>query len=133
MLEPGLEAGDILLDLLDEGQAVGKRGQSLIRCCLMSLDCGRTCGDQRRVERIILGPLTVQPRKGPHLDRLEDQNHKTRRLQVPEHTTFITTGRLPTRSTPAFASSARSCFQPRIEFATCQRGSCPQIATSSLS
>lgn len=94
MLEPGLKANDILLDLLDEGQAVGKRGESLIRPNLMPFDYGRTCGNQSGVERIILGPLAVQARKGPHLDRLEDYNYETCRLQVPDHTALITTGRL---------------------------------------
>jgi|SRR6516165_9793416 len=94
MLEPGLEPSDILLDLLDEGQAVGKRRQSLVRPNLMWFDCDRTCRNQSRIERIIFGPLAVHARKGPHLDRLENQNDKTCRLQVPDHTTFVTTGRL---------------------------------------
>ncbi len=94
MLEAGLEASDILLDLLDEGQAVGKSGEPPIWPNLMWFDCGRACGDQSRVERIILGPLAVKARKRPHLDRLEDQNDKTCRLQMADYATLIATGRL---------------------------------------
>ncbi|TWB57377.1 hypothetical protein FBZ94_106637, partial [Bradyrhizobium sacchari] len=94
VLEPGLEASDILLDLFDEGQGIGKRSQSQILPNLMRFDYGRTCGNQSRIKGIIFGSLTVQAREGPHLEWLENQNNKARRLQVPDHPTLVTTGRL---------------------------------------
>lgn len=94
VLEPGLEASDILLDLFDEGEGIGKRSQSRIWRNLMRFDCSRTSGNQGRIESIILGSLAVQARKSPHLDWLENQNNKTRCPQVVDHTTLVTTGRL---------------------------------------
>lgn len=63
VLEPGLEASDILLDLFDEGQGIGKRSQSRVWSNLMRFDCGCTSGNQGRIEGIILGSLAVQARK----------------------------------------------------------------------
>ena len=62
MLEPGLETRDILFDLLDEGQMVGKRGQPRIRLDPRPLDRGRAGCDQNRIERIVLGAAQMQAR-----------------------------------------------------------------------
>ena len=76
MLEPGLQTRDVLLDLLDEGQMVGKRGQPRIRLDAWPIDRGRAGCDQHRIERVVLGAAQMQTRIGTHLDRLQHQDHE---------------------------------------------------------
>ena len=94
VLEPGLEARDILLDLLDEGQMVRQVRQSRVRLDPRPLDRRRTGRDQGRIERVVLGPPQVHAGKGANLDRLQHQNGKVRRPQMRDHAALIASRRL---------------------------------------
>src|ERR1700676_4219885 len=74
MLKPGLEARDVLLDLLQESQMSRQFCQSWIRCYLRLIEHGGTCGNQNRVERIVLGPTQMHPAKRLDLGRLQHQH-----------------------------------------------------------
>ena len=62
VFEPDLEARDILLDLLNEGQLVSKLRQTRIRFDVRVIDRSRAGRDQNRIERIVLGPAQMHPR-----------------------------------------------------------------------
>src|SRR6185503_21066378 len=73
-VETGLEANDVLLDLLDEGQMLGQGGKSVIAVADGAIVGGRRQGDDAGVDRIGLGSLTPILGIGPDLDRLEDDD-----------------------------------------------------------
>ena len=64
MLQPDLDAGDVLLDLFDEGQMLSQLCQALVRLDARLFDRGRTGGDKNRIELVILGPAQMHPRGG---------------------------------------------------------------------
>ena len=59
MLEPDLEAGDILFDLLDEGQMLSQLRQALVRIDARLIDHCRAGGDQNRIDLVVLGPAQM--------------------------------------------------------------------------
>ncbi|MGZ8995823.1 MAG: hypothetical protein ACXW3P_04900, partial [Rhodospirillales bacterium] len=70
MLEAGLQAGDVRLDLLDEGQLVGQRVQARIGLPRLRLEDVGAGGDQDRIDAVGLGPAELQLGKGADLQRL---------------------------------------------------------------
>ena len=55
MLEPGLEALDVLLDLLKEGELLGELHQARIRRAPHFFERGRTGSNQRCIQCVVLG------------------------------------------------------------------------------
>ena len=103
VLEPGLEASDIFLDLLEEGKL---SGQIPSAWDLVSSSAGSIMAAQAaiksRIEHVIFGPAQMHRAKRLDLHRLQHQNDRTSRPQMLHHTTFITTGSLdPDALTPA--------------------------------
>ena len=96
MLEPGLEAPDVFLDLLEEGQIVGQFRQSWIRRDPRLIDRGCAGRDQYCIERIVLGAAQMHPAKCLDLDRLQHQDREARRPQMLHDAAFIAAGRLDT-------------------------------------
>ena len=92
MFEPHLEARDILFDLLDEGQMSRQFGQSCIGLDPRRLDRSRTGSDQRRIERVVLGPAQVHACEGANLDRLQDENGEACRPQMGDHAALVAAG-----------------------------------------
>jgi len=66
-LTSGLEANDVLLDLLDERQMLSKRLQTRIRRLADRFSFGRTGGNQHGVDLVVFGPLQTKVRIGAHL------------------------------------------------------------------
>ncbi len=89
MFEPGLQPRDILFDLLDEGQKIGKVSQPLIRLDRRLLHHSRARCNQSGVEHIVLSSPKMSLGEGTHLDRLQDQDCKACLPQMPDHATFI--------------------------------------------
>ena len=77
MLQPDLDAGDVLLDLFDEGQMLSQLCQAFVRLDARLFDRGRTGGDKNRIELVILGPAQMHPRICFDLDRLQNENGKS--------------------------------------------------------
>jgi hypothetical protein len=94
MFEPGLQARNVFLDLLNEGQKVRKLGKALIRPDPRLLHCSRAGCNQDGIERIVLGAPQMHPRVGAHLDRLQDQDCKAGRPQMTDHAALIAARRL---------------------------------------
>jgi hypothetical protein len=82
MLEPGLEAGDVLLGLLKEGQISSQLGQSWIWRDPRLVERRRARRDQHCIERIVLGTAQMHPAKRLDLDRLQHQQDEAGRPQM---------------------------------------------------
>jgi hypothetical protein len=115
MFEPGLQPRNVLLDLLDEGQKVRKLRQALIRRDSWLLHGSRAGRNQCRIERIVLGPPKMQPRKVTHLVRLQDQDGEARSLQMPDHATFITARRLDSHAPDTSLGQLRTQTSPTLQ------------------
>ena len=94
MLEPGLEAGDVLLGLLKERQISGQLGQSWIWRDPRLVERRRARRDQHCIERIILGTAQMHPAKCLDLDRLQHQHDEAGRPQMLYHAALISAGGL---------------------------------------
>jgi hypothetical protein len=66
MFEAGLPARDVLLDLLDKGEVIGKRGQPGVGFAGRQIEEGRAGGDQLGINPVVLGSAQMQ--SGPGLD-----------------------------------------------------------------
>jgi predicted urease superfamily metal-dependent hydrolase len=93
MFEPGLEARNIFLDLLKKGEIFRQFRQSWIGHDARLIDGGRAGRDQRRVERVVLGPSQMHPAKSFNLNRLQHEDDKARRPEMLHHPAFIAAGR----------------------------------------
>ena len=71
---PGLEANDVLLDLLDERQMLSKRLQARVRCFTDRCGFCRAGGNQHGIDLVVLGPLQTEVCIGADLQRLEADN-----------------------------------------------------------
>ena len=94
VLQPGLPADDVRLELLDIGQPPGELVQArvgLARLRLEEVGAGR---DHGRVDAVALGPTEVQPGKGADLRRLEHQDGEALVLQVPGDAALVAAGGL---------------------------------------
>jgi len=89
MFEPGLQPRDILFDLLDEGQKIGKVSQPLIRLDRRLLHHSCASCNQSGIEHIVLGSPKMSLGEGTHLDGLQNQDCKACLPQMPDHATFI--------------------------------------------
>src|SRR4051794_6568539 len=89
MFEPDLEAGDVLLDLLHEGQMSRQFCQTFVRLDARRINDCRAGSDENRVELVALGTPQVYPRIGFDLDRLQDEHTKALLPQMPDHATLV--------------------------------------------
>ena len=94
MFEPGFEAFDIFLDLLEEGQIVGQLHQSRIWRDFDLIERRRTGRDLHRVERVVLGAAQMHPAERLDLGRLQHQHREACCTQMFHHATLIAAGRL---------------------------------------
>jgi hypothetical protein len=134
VLEADLEAGDILLDLLDEGQLRGQPGQALVRRDRRRIDGGGAGGDQRRIEGVVLGPPPMQTGIGFDLARLKHKNREAGVPQMADHALLVAAGRLdPDPGDAGLAQFPGQPRQPLKSLSTRQRVDRPSIATSSFS
>jgi len=89
MFETDLEAGDVLLDLFDEGQMLRQLRQALVRLNALLCYGGRASGDQNSIELVVLGPTQMQPSVGFDLDRLQYHNGEAFGPQIADDSSFI--------------------------------------------
>ena len=94
MLEPNLEARDVLLDLFDEGQLSRQVGQPRVRLDPLLVDRRRAGGDQPGVDHVVLGAAQMHARIGTNLHRLQNEDGKACRPQMRNHPTFVAASRL---------------------------------------
>ena len=84
MLQLGLDAHDIFLDLFDEGQMILQRIEARIgrrlMACTQQMGHGR---NQGRIDPVVFGALQMHHGKRLHLQRLQCDDCKPRRLQMP--------------------------------------------------
>jgi hypothetical protein len=94
VLEPNLEAGDILFDLFDKGQMLRQLRQAIVRLDTRLIDRRRAGGDESRIELVVLGPTLMHARIGFDLDRLQDQNNEALAPQIADHAALVAAARL---------------------------------------
>ena len=94
VLEAGLEADDVLLDLLDEGEVVGGFLEARIGLDLVRLGEGGTRRDQEGVDAVVLGPLEFHMGEGLDLERLQHEHLDAAFAQVPDDALLVTAGGL---------------------------------------
>ena len=73
---------DVLCELLDQRQMLGKWRQAWIWRAMDLLRRRRADRDQRGIDSVVLGPLQVKLRVGAHLRRLKNNHHKTVAAQL---------------------------------------------------
>ena len=87
-----LDAGDILGDLIDPGEMLGKRREAWVWRG-MDLFFGRCAvGDQDGVDPIVLGSLQMELGVGPHLRRLEADDGEAVAAEMGDDVTVMRTG-----------------------------------------
>ena len=101
MLEPGLEAREVLLDLLEKGEISSQIGQSWIRRDPRRTHRRRARRDQDRIKRVVLGMAQMHPAKSFDLHRLQHQDHEARCPQMLHHAAFVAAGCLDTDASDA--------------------------------
>src|ERR1700741_685547 len=101
MLEPGLEADDVLLELFEEGQILRQFSQSWIRRDPRLIERCRAGCDQHRIEPVGLGPPQMRPAKRFDLDRLQPPHPEDATAQMLHHAAFVPARRLDTDAPPA--------------------------------
>ena len=89
MLEPDLEAGDVLFDLLDEGQMLSQLRQASVWLDAHLLDRCRAGSDENRVKLVVFGTAQMQPSISFYLDWLQDQDGEAFVPQITDDTLFI--------------------------------------------
>ena len=85
---------DVLSDLLDQRQMLGKRLQPRIGGGVDLLDRGGAGGDQRRIDLVVLGPLQVELGIGAHLCRLKHHHNEPLAPQLGDDWKLIAATRL---------------------------------------
>ena len=115
VFEPGLQTGNVLLGLLDEGQMVGKLGQAHIRREPRFLDRGRAGRHQGCIKRIVLGPAQMHPRISAHLDRLQHQDDEACSLQMFHYAALVTARRLDSDTGDAGLGQLRTQMPPTAQ------------------
>ena len=95
MLDPGLETGDVVLDLLDERQVIAQFVEARIgRHGVAGIQCDRAGSDEDGIQPVILGAAEVQLGERLDLERLQHDDDEAVGLQMPGDGTFVATGRL---------------------------------------
>ena len=89
MFEADLEASDVLLDLLNEGQVLRQLRQATIRLDTRLIDRRRAGGDENGVELVVLGPAQLQACIGFDLERLQDENSEVFVAQITDHAALV--------------------------------------------
>ena len=89
-----LVAGDVLADLLDDGEMIGEPQQARIGRRVNSFDRRRAGGDQPRIDLVVLGALPAKFCKGTHLRRLEHDDPEAVATQRQDNLALIATARL---------------------------------------
>src|SRR5208282_4182093 len=89
MFETHLEAGNVLLGLLDEGQMWRQLSQAIVRLDTRLIDRRRAGGDKNCIELVVLGPAQMHAGIGFDLDRLQDQNREALVTQIADHAAFV--------------------------------------------
>jgi hypothetical protein len=59
LFEAGLQAHDILLDLLDKGEVISERGQPGVGLAGRRINERRASGDQCGIDAVVLGPAQM--------------------------------------------------------------------------
>src|SRR5450631_631881 len=93
-LAAGLEAGNILADLIDHRQMPGKWCQPRIRRSMDLLGRGRAGSDQGRVDLVVLRPLQMKLGVGPYLRGLEHDDHEAIAAQPDNDLLLVAAARL---------------------------------------
>jgi hypothetical protein len=94
VLEARLEAGDILLGLLDAGELVGERFAARVWLERGGVELGGAGGDEGGIDAVILGAAQVQPGEGFDLQRLQEENGEALGLEQAGGAAFIAAGGL---------------------------------------
>jgi hypothetical protein len=94
MLEPGLEAFDVFLDLLEEGQLLSQPGQARVWSVSDLIECRRAGGDHHRVQRIVLGAAQMHPAECLDLNRLQHLYGEACSPQMLHHAALVAARRL---------------------------------------
>ncbi len=89
MFEADLEASDVLLDLLNEGQVLRQLRQATIRLDTRLIDRRRAGGDENGVELVVLGPAQMHTCIGFDLERLQDENSEVFVAQITDHAALV--------------------------------------------
>src|SRR5216683_1239674 len=92
-LDPVLEARDILADLIDHGQLLGKRQQPGIRCGMDLTNSRGAVRNESGIDLVVLGTLRVEFGVGPDLGRLEHHDYKPLASQFGDDGLFVTPAR----------------------------------------
>jgi hypothetical protein len=89
VLKPGLEARNILLDLLNKRQMVRQISQALVTLPIWLIGQRREGGDESCVERIVLGAPQMHARKSTNLDWLQKQHSEALFAQISDNAALV--------------------------------------------
>src|SRR6266403_718939 len=92
MLEPNLDAHDILFGLLDEGELIGKRSNSGVWRLPFDLMMSHAGGDQAGIDTIALGAAQDKFCKGAHLPGLQHDDVESGLAQIFNHVALVAAG-----------------------------------------
>ena len=82
VLDPGLETGDVVLDLLDERQVIAQFVEARIgRHGVAGIECHRAGSDEDGIQPIVLGAAEVQLGERLDLERLQHDDDEAVGLQ----------------------------------------------------
>jgi Homeodomain-like domain len=112
MFETGFEAGDILFELLDEGELVGQGFQAAIDLTLDWIERCGAGGDEGRIDGIVLGAAQVQPGEGFDLHGLKHEDRDTLGPERACHASFVAAGGFDADTgDPGFAKRPHEAFE----------------------
>src|ERR1700681_79011 len=92
MLEPNLDAHDILFGLLDEGELIGKRSHSGVWCLPFDLMMSHAGSDQSGIDTIAFGTAQDEFCKGAHLPGLQHDDVESGFAQIFNHVALVAAG-----------------------------------------
>src|SRR6185436_10997085 len=98
VLATGLEASDVKLDLFDEEQMLGERGQPGIWRLTQITQVGGALGDESGIDAVVLGPAQLVDGKGTDLARLQESDFEAVLSQMGHHGLLVATGCLDTHA-----------------------------------
>src|SRR3981189_534326 len=92
VLEPNLDAHDILFGLLDEGELIGERSNSGVRSLPLDPMMRHACSDQSGIATTALGAAQNEFCKSAHLSRLQHDDVETSLAQMFDHVALVAAG-----------------------------------------
>ena len=102
-----LVAGDVLADLLDDGEMIGELDQSRIGRRMNGFGRRRAGGDQPRIDFVVLSALPAKFCEGTHLRRLEHDDLEAVAAQRQDHVALVTAARLDADAFDAVSAQPR--------------------------